>query len=159
MFSAKALTLAARSSLWAASRRATAANKGGARRTMGGDTPAPNSMKARLWEGHPTQPEGWEPYIYFYYTVSAVAIFCIVNFSPDSTIDAWAQQEARARLALKAQGFTEFEFGKHYQDEASDMQSAGWDKFTRRAIKSGEDDDDDEEEDDAGDDADDDDDE
>ena len=128
-------------------RRAVTANKDGARRFMGGDTPVPQSMKARLWEGHPTGKEGWESTIYFYYTVSAVAIFCIINFSPDTSIEAWAKQEAKARLALKEKGFTDFEFGKHYQDEMMNDEAASWDKFTSKAIKAGEDDDDDEDDD------------
>ena len=105
-------------------------------------------MKAKLWQGHPEGNEGWETTIYFYYTVSAVAIFCIVNFSPDTSIEAWAEQEARARLALKDKGFTDFEFGKHYQDVLMNEEAANWDKFTSKAIKPGEDDDDDDEDDD-----------
>ena len=115
----------------------------------GGDTPVPQSMKARLWEGHPTQAEGWEGTMYFYYGVSFALVFAIINFKPDTTIEAWAQQEALARLKLKEEkGFTDFEFGKHYQNELMDGEADNWDKFTTKAIKPGEDDDDDEDEDD-----------
>ena len=166
MFSAKALSsLAARSTL---RRVAPQQAKNGARRWAGDMPVVPQSSKARLWEGHPTKPEGWETTIYFYYSLSAVMIFCIINFSPDTSIEAWAQQEAKARLALKAKGFTDFEFGKHYQDEAMDDESGNWDKFTEKAIRMGDDldlefddddddDDDDEDEDDDDDDDDDDD--
>ena len=143
MFSAKALSLASRRGATRLSSRTT-----GAQRLMGGDaTPVPNSMKAKLWQGHPEVKEGWEETIYFYYGVSAIAIFCIINFSPDTTIEAWAEQEARARLALKDKGFTDFEFGKHYQDEVMSGHAVDWDKFTSKAIKPGEDDDDDDEDD------------
>jgi len=108
----------------------------------------PQSMKAKLWEGHPTAKEGWENTIYFYYGVSFVAIVAILNLSPDTSIEAWAQQEAQARLDLKAKGFTDFEFGKHYSDVENSGVSESWDKFTMKAIKPGEDDDDDEEEED-----------
>ena len=151
MFSAKALSMATRRSvlrsLPSSSSSKSAISRDGGRRFMGSGVPVPNSMKARLWEGHPTAPEGWESTIYFYYTVSFFAIFAIINFSPDTSIEAWAQQEAKARLALKAQGFTDFEFGKHYQDEMMNNEAANWDKFSMKAIKPGEDDDDDEDED------------
>merc|ERR1712048_1484391 len=82
----------------------------------GGGEPLPQSMTAELWQGHPKKSEGWEQTIYFFYTVSAIMITLHLNFGPDDSIAAWAQQEARARLILKEKGFTDFKFGMHYQD-------------------------------------------
>ena len=137
-------TLARRAAL---RRVAVANNATKTSKRFGSDMPVPNSMKARLWEGHPQVEEGWEKSIYFYYGVSLVSIIAILNFSPDTSIEAWAQNEARARLKLKDQGFTDFEFGKHYQNELMNEEASKWDKFTTKAIKPGEDDDDDEDED------------
>jgi hypothetical protein len=151
MLSARAVSIGARGGRSLLSRRVVTAKEGIAagRRLMGSDsTPVPQSMKARLWEGHPQVEEGWETSIYFYYGVSLVMIVGILNFSPDTSIESWAQNEARARLALKEKGFTDFEFGKHYSNEAMDEVASGWDKFTAKSIKPGEDDDDDEDDED-----------
>jgi len=151
MFSAKAFSLLARRgsrSCLQKQQQQQSVLLAAQQRRFAGDMPVvPNSMKATLWEGHPTAPEGWETSIYFYYTVSIVSIICIINFSPDTTIESWAEQEARARLALKDKGFTDFEFGKHYQDELLTEESDKWDKFTMKAVKAGEDDDDEDDDD------------
>ena len=86
----------------------------GARRAMGSDMPVPQSQKAVLFQGHPTN-EGWEFTIAWWYTTSAVLLVGILGFAPQTEISVWARQEAEARLQLKEEGFDNFVFGNHYQ--------------------------------------------
>ena len=43
-------------------------------------------MKARLWEGHSPEPEGWEPTLYATYVVGFGLITLALGFSPDTSI-------------------------------------------------------------------------
>eukprot|EP00543_Licmophora_paradoxa_P002675 CAMPEP_0202443224 /NCGR_PEP_ID=MMETSP1360-20130828/2573_1 /ASSEMBLY_ACC=CAM_ASM_000848 /TAXON_ID=515479 /ORGANISM="Licmophora paradoxa, Strain CCMP2313" /LENGTH=148 /DNA_ID=CAMNT_0049058869 /DNA_START=79 /DNA_END=525 /DNA_ORIENTATION=+ len=116
-------------------------------RRWGSDMPRPQSMDAELWQGHPKHKEGWENILYATYGTAAILITIAVNFTPETSIQAWAEQEARARLALPAD--TKLEFGTHYQTSVtqSDLESQ-WEAFNMKAIKPGEDDDDDDDDDD-----------
>jgi len=73
-------------------RRPTTAFPGSARaqaqqtRKMGGGQPESQSMKARLWEGHSPEPEGWEPTLYATYVVGFGLITLALGFAPDTTI-------------------------------------------------------------------------
>jgi ESSS subunit of NADH:ubiquinone oxidoreductase (complex I) len=120
-----------------------------AKRGAGGgmDMPVPQSMSAKLFEGHPTN-EGWETTVAWWYTSSFIILVAIAAYQPETGIGAWAEQEARARLKLKSEGFTDFEFGKHYQGMSDEDMKAAWDNFTAKAVRMTDDDDDDEEEDD-----------
>ena len=115
------------------------------KRLMAG-MPVPQSSKAKLFEGHPRN-EGWEFTMLWFYSVSAILIVGILGFSPETSIEAWARQEAMARLKLKEAGMTEFEFGKHYQDHDEEYRNA-WDQFSQKAIIQKEVDDDDEDDED-----------
>eukprot|EP00545_Synedropsis_sp_CCMP1620_P012847 CAMPEP_0119015074 /NCGR_PEP_ID=MMETSP1176-20130426/10543_1 /TAXON_ID=265551 /ORGANISM="Synedropsis recta cf, Strain CCMP1620" /LENGTH=161 /DNA_ID=CAMNT_0006968337 /DNA_START=63 /DNA_END=548 /DNA_ORIENTATION=+ len=106
----------------------------------------PQSMKAELWGGHPKHKEGWEMDLYLTYGAAFGLIVMALGFAPDTSIQAWAQGEAQARLDLKAQGFDKFEFGTHYNTTSSN--EAEWEKFNDKAIKPGEDDDDDDDDED-----------
>ena len=55
-------------------------------RKMGGGQPESQSMKARLWEGHSPEPEGWEPTLYATYVVGFGLITLALGFSPDTSI-------------------------------------------------------------------------
>ena len=55
-------------------------------RSMGGGQPESQSMQARLWEGHPTQPEGWENTMYVTIAASTVLMTLALGFAPDSSI-------------------------------------------------------------------------
>ncbi len=55
-------------------------------RKMGGGQPESQSMKARLWEGHSPEPEGWEPTLYATYVVGFGLITLALGFAPDTTI-------------------------------------------------------------------------
>jgi hypothetical protein len=86
-------------------------------RYMGGDggahMPVPQSMIAEF----PAKPTGadWETIANVVWPVAFLLAIYSANVIPDDC-EAWAQQEARARLKLKEQGFTNFQFGVHYQD-------------------------------------------
>jgi len=82
-------------------------------RTMA-EMPVPQSSQAVLFAGHP-QKEGWEGTMMWWYTSSLALIMVIVLYSPDTELSTWAHQEAEARLKLKSRGFSDFEFGVHYQ--------------------------------------------
>jgi len=122
------------------------------RRSMGSDMPVPQSMKAELWEGHTVKNEGWESYMYFYYAVGLFMQAAVVAGAPETRIESWAREEAKARLYLASEaggGRTEpFEFGKHYQDEVTEQRRELWTKFNEKSINPGDDDDDDDDEDD-----------
>ena len=121
-----------------------------ARRNMGGGghTPVPQSANAPMWGGHDPKvvSEGWETSLYFYYGLAVVLQLAIVNFAPETSIESWARPEAQARLALKEQGFTDFQFGTHYKDVVTSQRSSSWEKFAERAIVPGDDDDEEDEE-------------
>ena len=77
--------------------------------------PEPQSMKARLWEGHNTKPEGWETPVYATYAAATVLITLALGFAPDTTIQTWASNEARVRLDLQEEGKLDQPiFGVHY---------------------------------------------
>jgi hypothetical protein len=113
------------------------------RRNMA-EMPVPQSRNAKLWEGHPTN-EGWETTVMWLYPVSVILFAAAHGLAPETGIRAWAQQEARARLELKAQGKVDFEFGKHYQSLEKN-QEGSWDKFTEKAVRMTDEDDDDDDE-------------
>uniref|UniRef100_A0A7R9WUF9 NADH dehydrogenase [ubiquinone] 1 beta subcomplex subunit 11, mitochondrial n=1 Tax=Craspedostauros australis TaxID=1486917 RepID=A0A7R9WUF9_9STRA len=117
---------------------------------FGGDMPVPQSQNAPLWHGHDPKvvSEGWEMPTYFYYGVAAILQTCIIAFTPESSIESWARPEAEARLKLAEKGFTDFEFGKHYQAMVEEERTELWQKFADRATIPGDDDDDDDEDDD-----------
>ena len=79
--------------------------------------PVPQSQNAPLWHGHTVAKEGWEESMYFYFAASVVLQVAIIYGAPETSIESWARAEAKARLKLAAAGQTEFEFGKHYQDD------------------------------------------
>jgi hypothetical protein len=80
-----------------------------------GGQPQSQSQQARLWEGHNTEPEGWETTVYATYAASAVLITLALGFAPDTSIGTWASNEAQIRLDLKKEGMLESaEFGTHY---------------------------------------------
>jgi len=121
------------------------------RRWMGGGdghhgVPVPQSQHAPLWHGHSVQTEGWEASMYFYAIVSIILQAAVVMGAPETSIESWARPEAQARLKLAEEGFTDFEFGKHYQDIQKKASLDAYDKFANRAVVPGEDDDDDDEE-------------
>ena len=117
------------------------------RRTMA-EMPVPQSSKAVLFEGHPTN-EGWESSVAWWYSTSFVLICLIMTTTPATDIEGWAQKEAAARLQLKEQNpDMEFKFGTHYQDVLKDQRKDGWDNFSLKSVKMTDDDDDDEDEDD-----------
>jgi len=83
------------------------------RRNMA-EMPVPQSQNAKIFDGHKTN-EGWEGTLAWWY-ISSFAL-CVATFgmAPDTNIQAWAQQEAAARLKLKEESpDAVFEFGKHY---------------------------------------------
>jgi hypothetical protein len=105
------------------------------------EMPVPQSSKAVLFEGHPKR-EGWEGVIAVWYGSSFLLICAILGTRPDTSIEAWAQQEAAARLAYNGK----LEFGTHYQDVMRTQASGTWDGLSRKMLKFGEDDDDDDDE-------------
>ena len=110
------------------------------RRTFGAQ-PQSQSMQARLWEGHNTQPEGWETTVYATYAASTVLITLALGFAPDTTINTWASEEARVRMEMKAEGKLEKEvFGEHYNTPAKVFGDA-WDVFMVKAMNPEDDDD------------------
>jgi hypothetical protein len=111
-----------------------------AKRGMGA-MPVPQSSKAVLFEGHPKR-EGWEGVIAVWYTSSFLLISAVLGTRPDTSIEAWAQKEAAARLAYNGT----LEFGTHYQDVMRTQASGTWDGMSRKMLKFGEDDDDEDEE-------------
>jgi hypothetical protein len=122
----------------------------GVKRNMGSDatTPVPQSQNAELWSGHTVKKEGWEEYIYFYYTVGLLLQAAVVFGAPETSIESWARPEAKARLYLASEEagdlqVKEFVFGQHYQGLMKKEQTELWSKFTDRAINPGDDDDDD----------------
>jgi hypothetical protein len=118
------------------------------RRFMGGDMPVPQSNDAPLWHGHTVAKEGWEETIYFYYIAGIILQAAVLMGSPETSIESWARPEAQARLVLKSQGKTDFEFGTHYQDLMAKQNLDLWSQFAAKAVTPGEDDDDEEDEDD-----------
>jgi hypothetical protein len=123
------------------------------KRMMGGDghMPVPQSENAVLFGGHSTHPEGWETTVHIGYSLSLVLCIFVLFFTPETGIDNWANQEARARLKLKEEhGWTNemFQFGVHYQNLNDEEIKQHWDKFSSKALKMNEDDDDDDEEED-----------
>jgi hypothetical protein len=90
----------------------------------------PQSMKAELWGGHSKYAEGWETDLYTSYALGLGLIIMALGFAPDTSIQAWAQGEAQARLDLKANGFDKFEFGTHYNTTSSNEEE--WDKFNAK---------------------------
>eukprot|EP00561_Arcocellulus_cornucervis_P013895 CAMPEP_0185799290 /NCGR_PEP_ID=MMETSP1322-20130828/234_1 /TAXON_ID=265543 /ORGANISM="Minutocellus polymorphus, Strain RCC2270" /LENGTH=139 /DNA_ID=CAMNT_0028494851 /DNA_START=6 /DNA_END=422 /DNA_ORIENTATION=+ len=99
-------------------------------RKMGGGQPESQSMKARLWEGHSPEPEGWEPTIYATYVVGFGLITLALGFSPDTSIASWANNEAQARLDLQASGKLDKPvFGTLYNTPEGTGVASDWDDF------------------------------
>ena len=120
---------------------------GGSLRRMA-NMPVPRSQNAEIFAGHPKY-EGWEPTVYFWSTISFFLLVANLGYGPDTTIESWAFNEARARLILKEEkGFTDFKFGNHYQDMLVEEQRAEWDKLNFKMLPKMNDDDDDDDEDD-----------
>jgi hypothetical protein len=113
------------------------------RRTMA-EMPVPQSSKAVLFEGH--HKEGWESTIMWFYPTSFALIVLILAGAPVTDIETWANKEAEARLKLKSEGFTDFQFGTHYGTLSAAERANVWEKFNTKAIKMTDDDDDDDEE-------------
>ena len=109
------------------------------------EMPVPQSSKAKLFQGHPTN-EGWESTVAWFYPLSFFLIVAILGFTPNTEITTWARQEAQARLKLKEAGFTDFKFGTHYQDLTVNQAQEALEKFNAKALRMNDDDDDDEEE-------------
>lgn len=107
---------AIRSSLRSTINRTTrGSNQSLAKRSFGAGQPESQSMKARLWEGHNTKPEGWEGTVYATYAAATVIITLALGFAPDTSINTWAANEARVRLDLLKEGkIDKVEFGVHY---------------------------------------------
>lgn len=112
---------------------------------MGSAMPVPQSQHAPLWHGHTVQKEGWEEYIYFYYAAGIILQAAVLMATPETSIESWAREEAKARLYLQSKGQTEFEFGKHYQDVVESENLELWSKFAAKSVTPGEDDDDEDE--------------
>jgi len=112
----------------------------------GGHVPVPQSQHAPLWHGHSVKTEGWETSMYFYAIAAIILQVAVVTGAPETSIESWARAEAQARLKLADQGFTDFEFGKHYQDIQKKASLDAYDKFAIKAVIPGEDDEDEEEE-------------
>ena len=108
------------------------------------EMPVPQSSQAVLFAGHPNK-EGWEGTMLWWYTSSLALIMVIVLYSPDTELSTWARQEAEARLKLKSRGFSDFEFGVHYQKLVAGETNEQWDQFSWKALHMSEDDDDDDE--------------
>ena len=122
---------------------------GGAAAAAAAAAPQPESqsMRARLWEGHSTKPEGWENTLYATYAASAIVITLALGFAPDSSIQSWASAEARVRLDLQEDGTLDKpEFGVHYNtiENVFDFES----KVVDNPFNEDDDDDDDEDDDD-----------
>eukprot|EP00522_Entomoneis_paludosa_P011887 CAMPEP_0172440176 /NCGR_PEP_ID=MMETSP1065-20121228/903_1 /TAXON_ID=265537 /ORGANISM="Amphiprora paludosa, Strain CCMP125" /LENGTH=121 /DNA_ID=CAMNT_0013188959 /DNA_START=253 /DNA_END=618 /DNA_ORIENTATION=- len=119
--------------------------------------PVPQSAHAKPFEH--SVPEGWESSVAFFTGLSVVILTAHYFFVPDTTIESWAYNEAAARLRLKEEhGFTNFEFGKHYQDMEEDARKEKWEELSNKTFhpfKEEEEDDDDDDEDDDDDDDDD----
>jgi hypothetical protein len=113
------------------------------RRTMA-EMPVPQSSKAVLFEGH--HREGWESTIAWFYPTSFALIVLILAGAPVTDIELWANKEAEARLKLKSEGFTDFQFGTHYQTLSAAERAEVWEKFSMKATRMTDDDDDDDEE-------------
>lgn len=120
--------------------------------------PVPQSSRAQLFENHPIR-EGWETTMLVWYTSSLALIVAVLGFTPESGIDAWAQQEAQLRLNAAASHGSVVPFGEHLAnrgegervlassvDVVADETMAAWDKFSSRSMRWDVDDDDDEEE-------------
>ena len=108
--------------------------------------PRPQSMDAELFAGGKGD-NGWKGPIYLTYLASAIILGVGFAVGPDTTIQSWAEAEARARLELKeSKGFDKFEFGTHYNttDVKFDFESL---KPDNPFNEDDDDDDDDEEED------------
>jgi len=88
----------------------------------GGDMPVPQSAKAVLWQGHPAK-EGWESTVQWWYGSSLIVLIAILGFAPETDIQVWAKQEAKARIEQKEDAGLEpaskqtTTFGKHYQED------------------------------------------
>mmetsp|Transcript_26721 Transcript_26721/g.39094 ORF Transcript_26721/g.39094 Transcript_26721/m.39094 type:complete len:157 (+) Transcript_26721:182-652(+) len=135
-----------------ASRRVNAARTtslNGSKRRMGGGQPESQSMKAELWGGHSKEPEGWENTIYVTYAVGFVIVSMTLGMAPETSIKAWASNEAQARLDLLKEGKVEkIEFGTHYNttDRMYDFDSPNPDNPFNEEEDDDEDDDEEEEE-------------
>ncbi|KAL3762955.1 hypothetical protein ACHAWU_001102 [Discostella pseudostelligera] len=123
------------------------------RRYMGGGggdhhhQPISRSMEAELWQGHPKEPEGWETTIYLTYGATVVLLTMALGFAPDTSIKTWASSEARARLALQAEGkLDQPVFGVHYDTPENKYEFES--KSPDNPFDEDEDDDDDDEEED-----------
>jgi len=111
----------------------------------GGHQPISRSMEAELFQGHPKEPEGWETTIYLTYGSTVILLAFALGFAPDTSIKTWASSEARARLALQAEGKLDKPvFGVHYDtpENKFDFESVNPDN----PLNEDDDDDDDEEE-------------
>merc|ERR1711862_1074773 len=120
-------------------------------RFMGGggvEPPEANSMKAELFgDDLEKNDTGWKLITQFTYA-AALFICGLGFFAPDTSIQTWASQEARARLKLRDKG-VKLQFGTHYGNEDShEYDFEAWEKFDVSSLKFEDDDDDDDDEDD-----------
>ena len=128
--------------------RGMAGGLGGTTNRPPGMPVVPQSQNAKLFDGQPER-EGWEETVYFHTAIATIMIIIGLNFTPETSMNTWARNEAAARLILKEEhGFTDFEFGKHYQDEIKKRRPEEWDKLGSKFSPFKDEDDDDEDEDD-----------
>merc|ERR1712238_319641 len=112
------------------------------------------------WSGHTVKHEGWEESIYFYYAAGLILQAAVIFGAPETSIESWAREEAKARLFLASKQqeaaakegssegeHMEFVFGRHYQELIKKEQYDVWSKFSDKAINPGDDDDDDDDDD------------
>jgi hypothetical protein len=81
------------------------------------DMPVPQSASALPFAGaEASANEGWETTVAWWYGSTALFLGAMFVCSPANDIETWAQQEAAARLQLKAAdpSFVP-QFGQHYQ--------------------------------------------
>jgi phage portal protein BeeE len=84
----------------------------------------------------------------WWYGTSLLLLVGILGFAPNTDIESWARQEARARLdAAAGSAPPTLEFGTHRFNLVQENRDATWDKFSVRSVRMTEEDDDDEEED------------
>merc|ERR1712238_205548 len=112
------------------------------------------------WSGHTVKHVGWEESIYFYYAAGLILQAAVIWGAPETSIESWAREEAKARLFLASKQqeaaategsseseHMEFVFGRHYQELIKKEQYDVWSKFSDKAINPGDDDDDDDDDD------------
>lgn len=96
----------------AGARRSAAAPRSASRRQMGGGGEPGTLFGEKAGQAR----EGWEPIVYSCYAASAVLLIVGLANKPTTSINAWAKDEANARLKLKREG-EDVEYGTHYNSK------------------------------------------